>query len=195
MIMVLPIVSYGNSVLRQECRTVDQNYPDLSIIIDSMWETLYPADGSGLAAPQVNLPIKLFIVDTKESYERMEPEHREVLFEGDSGIQETFINAKITKNTDDYWIESEGCLSIPSVSEEVKRPWGITIEYYDRDFKKQKKEFRGITARVIQHEFDHTQGKLYLDHVKPIKRKLLKSKLTRISKGLVNTKYKMQYIK
>lgn len=192
--MVLPIISYGHTVLRQKCSVVTPDYPDLNILIDNMWETLYPADGTGLAAPQVNHSLKLFIVDTKESYDRMEQEDRFEFFDGDCGIQETFINAKIVEETDDYWIESEGCLSIPSLSEEVERPWGITIEYYDRNFKKHKRSFQGITARVIQHEFDHTEGKLYLDYVKPLKRKLLNGKLTKISKGLINTKYKMKYM-
>lgn len=193
--MVLPIVSYGNSILRQKCIDVDLNDPDLDTLIDSMWETLYPADGSGLAAPQINQSLKLFIVDTKDSFDRMEPEDREELFDGDKGIKETFINAKIIDFTDEYWIENEGCLSIPSLAGEVERPWGITIQYLDRQLKKHKNVFRGITARVILHEFDHTQGKLYIDHVKPIKRKLLTRKLTKISKGEIITKYKMQYPK
>lgn len=193
--MVLPIISYGHSVLRQKCVDVDQNYPDLEGLIDSMWETLYPADGSGLAAPQINHPLKLFIVDTKDSFDRMEPEDREELFEGDCGIKETFINAKIVEYSDEFWIENEGCLSIPAISEEVERSWGIKIEYYDRHFQKLKKEFRGITARVIQHEFDHTRGKLYIDYVNPIRRKLLNRKLTSITNGQVRTKYKMTFVK
>lgn len=193
--MVLPIISYGHSVLRQKCEDITQDYPDINNLIDSMWETLYPADGSGLAAPQVNHSIKLFIVDSKETYERMDNETREEYFDGDDGIRETFINAKIIDYSDDYWVENEGCLSIPSLSEEVERPWEITIEYYDRNFQKQNKVFRGITARVIQHEYDHTEGKLYIDYIKPIKRKLLRGKLTKISKGLINSKYQMQYLK
>lgn len=189
----MPIVSYGNSILRQKCIAVDKNYADLDNLIDSMWATLYPADGSGLAAPQVNHSLRLFIVDTKGAYDSMGQEDKDEFFDGDFGIQETFINAKIVDITDDYWIEDEGCLSIPSLSGEVIRPWGITIEYYDRNFKKHKKAFRGITARVIQHEYDHTEGKLYIDYFKPLKRRLLKEKLTKISKGLVDTKYKMQY--
>jgi len=193
--MVLPIIPYGNIILRQKCNDVDLNHPNLDNLIDSMWETLYPADGSGLAAPQINHSLKLFIVDTKESFDRMDEEVREELFDGDCGIKETFINAKIIDSTDEYWIEHEGCLSIPSLSEEVERPWGITVEYLDRHLNKQNKTYSGITARVIQHEFDHTEGKLYIDHVKPIKRKLLTRKLTKISKGQIATKYKMQYLK
>lgn len=194
-LMVLPIISYGNGILRQKCNDIDPNHPDLNQLIDSMWETLYPADGSGLAAPQINQSLKLFIVDTQETYSKMDPEDREELFDGDSGIKETFINARIVDRSEEYWIENEGCLSIPSLSEEVERAWGITIEYFDRELEPQRKVFKGITARVIQHEFDHTEGKLYIDHVKPLKRKLLCRKLTKISKGQINTKYKMQYPK
>lgn len=193
--MVLPIISYGHSVLRQKCKSVDANFPELDSLIENMWETLYPADGTGLAAPQVNHLLKLFIVDTKEWYERMEQEDREELFDGDCGIKETFINAKIISYSNDCWIENEGCLSIPSLSEEVERPWSITIEYFDRSLNKQKKVFSGISARVIQHEFDHTVGKLYIDYINPIKRKMLNGKLIKISKGMVNSKYKMNYLK
>jgi peptide deformylase len=194
--MVLPIISYGQSVLRQKCNDVAKDYPNLDELIDSMWETLYPADGSGLAAPQVNHLLKLFIVDSKDPYERMEQEDRDELYDGDCGIKETFINAKIIKySDDDTWFENEGCLSLPTLSEEVERPWGIEIEYFDRNFQKHSKIFRGITARIIQHEYDHTEGKLYIDYVKPIRRKLLNGKLKKISKGEIGAKYKMRFIK
>jgi len=190
--MILPIVPYGKSVLRQKCKEIDQQYPNIEMLIENMWATLYPADGSGLAAPQVNHAIKLFIVDSRIMFEKMDPEDSAELFDGDEGIKETFINAKITEYSDDFWIEEEGCLSIPSLSEEVKRSWTITIEYFDRSFQKQVKTFSGITARVIQHEYDHTNGKLYIDYVNPIKRKLLTGKLNKITKGQVETKYKME---
>jgi len=194
--MVLPIIAYGQSVLRQKCNDVETNYPELDKLIDNMWETLYPADGSGLAAPQVDLLLKLFIVDSKEPYDRMKPEDRDELYDGDCGIKETFINAKIIEYTDDdTWIENEGCLSLPSLSEEVERPWGITIEYFDRNFEKQKKDFRGITARIIQHEYDHTEGKIYLDYVKSIRRKMLYGKLKKITKGEITGTYKMKFLK
>jgi len=190
--MILPIVPYGKGVLRQKCKEIDQHYPDLEMLIENMWETLYPADGSGLAAPQVNHPIKLFIVDSKIMFDKMDPEVSVELFDGDEGIKETFINAKIKEYSDDFWVEEEGCLSIPSLSEEVKRSWTITIEYFDRNFQKQVTTFSGLTARVIQHEYDHTNGKLYIDYVNPIKRKLLNRKLTKIIKGQIETKYKME---
>ena len=189
--MILPIVAYGQGVLRQKCKEIDSNYPNLNNIIADMWDTLYPADGTGLAAPQINHSIKLFIVDSKEIYDRMDQDEREEFFVGDQGIAETFINAKILSYSDEVWIEQEGCLSIPGLSEKVERPWTITIEYFDKDFQKQTKTYSGTTARVIQHEYDHTEGKLYLDYVNPLKRKLLHGKLAKITKGLVKTRYKM----
>ena len=193
--MILPIVSYGHSVLRQKCKEINLDYPGLNALIDNMWETLYPANGCGLAAPQVNHLIKLFIVDSKETYESLEQTERDEFFEGDRGIIETFINAKIINYSDVVWIEREGCLSVPTLNEDVERSWSITIEYADRNFKSQKKTFHGTTARMIQHEYDHTEGKLFIDYVKPITRRLLNGKLTKISKGQVNTKYKMKYLK
>jgi peptide deformylase len=193
--MILPIVSYGHSVLRQKCKEINLDYPGLSALIDNMWETLYPANGCGLAAPQVNHLIKLFIVDSKETYESLEQAERDEFFEGDRGIIETFINAKIINYSDVVWIEREGCLSVPTLNEDVERSWSITIEYTDRNFKSQKKTFHGTTARMIQHEYDHTEGKLFIDYVKPITRRLLNGKLTKISKGQVSTKYKMKYLK
>jgi peptide deformylase len=180
--MILPIVSYGKSVLRQKCREIEQCYPGLDTLIEDMWTTLYRADGSGLAAPQVNHLIKLFIVDSKEIFDRMDEEERAEFFDGDVGIKETFINAKILKYSEESWKEYEGCLSIPNISEEVDRPWTITIEYYDRFFQMQEKTYSGTTARVIQHEYDHTEGKLFLDYINPLRRRLLKGKLQNISK-------------
>jgi peptide deformylase len=190
--MILPIVPYGKNVLRQKCKEIDPHYPNLDKLIDDMWETLYAADGAGLAAPQVNHPIKLFIVDSGEMYDRMEPDERTEYFVDDEGIKETFINAAIVESSTDAWVQKEGCLSIPTLSEDVERPWTIRITYFDRDFQQHTKTYSGTTARVIQHEFDHTEGKLYLDYVNPLKRKLLYGKLVRISKGMIKTKYPMK---
>lgn len=189
--MILPVVAYGHSVLRQKCRDIEPDYPGLQELIDNMWETLYPADGTGLAAPQINLPLKLFIVDSVELWDRFNEEERKEYFEGDEGIRETFINATITHYSEEDWIEEEGCLSIPDLFEEVKRPWSITIEYYNRNFEKQVKTFSGTTARVVQHEYDHTQGKLFVDYINPIKRKLISGRMLRIAKGQVKTRYRM----
>jgi peptide deformylase len=189
--MILPVVAYGHSVLRQKSRDIEPDYSGLQELIDNMWETLYPADGTGLAAPQINLPLKLFIVDSVELWDRFKEEERKEYFEGDEGIRETFINATITHYSEEDWIEEEGCLSIPDLFEEVKRPWSITIEYYNRNFEKQVKTFSGTTARVVQHEYDHTQGKLFVDYINPIKRKLISGRMLRIAKGQVKTRYRM----
>lgn len=190
--MILPIVTYGHKILRQKCKETDSHYPNLDKLIDDMWETLYPAGGSGLAAPQVNHSIKLFIVDSKEIYDRMKPDERAEFFDGDKGISETFINARINAYSNRVWIEEEGCLSIPTLSEVVERSWDISIEYFNKDFQKQVKTYSGVTARVIQHEYDHTMGKLYLDYVNPLKRKLLNKKLAKITKGEIKTRYRMK---
>jgi peptide deformylase len=193
--MIIPIVSYGNNILRQKCREITIDHPGLNELIENMWETLYKADGCGLAAPQVNQSLRLFIVDSVEVYDRLEDEERTEFFEGDHGIKETFINALIRERSKDTWIEKEGCLSIPTLSEEVERSWSITIEYYDRNFQKQKKTFYGVTARMIQHEYDHTDGKLYIDYLKPLTKRMLNGKLVKISKGQVTAKYAMRFSK
>jgi peptide deformylase len=189
--MILPIVPYGQSILRQKCKETDLQSPALKEFIDTMWQTLYAADGAGLAAPQVNLLIKLFVVDSTVMFNNMNEKERAQFFVDDEGIQEVFINARIVEYSDDKWVEQEGCLSIPAMFEAVERPWSITIEYVDGQFNPQIKTFTGTTARVIQHEYDHTQGKMYIDYVKPLRRKLMGSKLTKITKGLIKTKYKM----
>jgi len=191
--MILPIVSYGNSVLREKCVDIDASYPELDKLITDMWETLYPADGVGLAAPQVNHAIKLFIVDTKIMYANYDEEFREEDFDGDQGIVETFINATITETSGKIWQYEEGCLSLPKINDNVDRPWTITIEYFNRNFEKQVRTYHGLTARVIQHEYDHTLGTVFTDHLKPLKRSLLKTKLKRVAEGKVNVKYKMKF--
>ena len=157
-----------------------------------MWETLYPAEGSGLAAPQVGHAIRLFIVDSKEIFDRMKEEDRKEYFDGDEGVKETFINAKILEYSEKMWKEDEGCLSVPGISELVERPWTIIIEYSDKDFQRHTATFSGTTARVIQHEYDHTEGKLYIDYLHPLKKRILKNKLNSIIQGQVKTRYPMQ---
>lgn len=193
--MILPIISYGHSILRQKCKEIQQNNNELQSLIDNMWETLYPARGCGLAAPQVNQPFQLFIVDSAETYEQMEEEERNELFEGDKGIKETFLNARILEYSDKVWDDKEGCLSIPTLSGEVDRPWSITIEYTDRNFEKHTKTFHGTTARMVQHEYDHTQGVLFIDHMKPLAKRLLSGKLSKIAKGEIQGRYKMRFPK
>lgn len=192
--MIFPIISYGHSILRQQCNEINSDYPHLQKVISNMWETLYSANGVGLAAPQINLPIKLFVVDTKQVYKNYNEDERLEFFEGDEGLVETFINARIIQSSDDKWTTEEGCLSLPGLSNDVERPWSITIEYHTPTFELLRKTFSGYTARVIQHEYDHTQGLIFIDHLKPLIRTLLKSKLFRISKGKVHVKYKMKFL-
>lgn len=194
--MKLPILAYGHSILKQKCISIEQNTPEVQQLINNMWETMENANGCGLSASQVNQPLKIFIADSTTTYENLEAEDREIFFEpDDQGVRETFINAKIINYSNETWEDSEGCLSIPGISQKIKRPWEITIEYLDKNFGKQVKTFTGLTARIIQHEYDHTNGVLYLDYLKPLSRKLMESKLKKIAKGNINTKYPMKFIR
>jgi peptide deformylase len=194
--MRLPILSYGHGILRQKCEFIQNDYPDLTKLIANMWETLYGANGCGLAAPQVGKQIRLFIVDSRSTFNNLEPSEQKIYFEaGDTGIIETFVNAQIINRSERCWEDEEGCLSIPDLSQPVKRPWSITIQYYTPDFEKQTKTFSGSTARMVQHEYEHTEGTLYLDHLNPLTRRLMESKLKRIIKGQVKPKYPMKFLK
>lgn len=182
--MVLPITHYGNPVLRKECEPITRDYPGIEKLIDNMWDTLSKADGCGLAAPQVNHPICLFIVNSKDLFLEMDNDLRSTYFEeNDKGIKEVFINSLIINyNQERIWTADEGCLSIPGMFEPVARPWQITIEYFDRNFEKQVRTFSGQTARIIQHEYDHTLGKLYIDYLNPLRKQLIRNKLNRLLK-------------
>jgi peptide deformylase len=194
--MIRPILSFGSGLLRKDCPEIPPTFPNLAGIIDDMWDTMYNANGCGLAASQIGVPIRLFIVDSKPTFKNLSAKDREVTFEkGDEGITETFINPTITSSSENTWVEEEGCLSIPGVSVPVERPWSVTIEYLDRDFNKQVQTFGGATARMIQHELDHTRGKLYLDYLKPLRKKLIDARLKKISKGVFKTKYPMALVK
>jgi len=194
--MKLPILAYGHSILKQQCNDIEKNYPGLNQLISDMWETMYHANGCGLAAPQIGLPIKLFVVDSKTTFESLEAADRESYFDQeDNGITETFINARIIERSSETWEDEEGCLSIPGLAQKVKRHWTIAIAYADKNFEQQIRTFSGTTARMIQHEYDHTEGILYLDHLKPLTRKLIEGKLKKIAKGTILTKYPMKYSK
>jgi len=194
--MILPILSYGHPTLRKNGEEVLPDYPGLNSLISDMWETLYNAKGCGLAAQQVNHALKLFLVDSKLSYEALQPELRPYYFGvNDTGIKETFINATIMHQSSETWEEEEGCLSIPNLVKPISRPVTITIEYQDQAFNRVIKTFSGNTARMIQHEYDHTRGVLYLDYLKPLARKLLAGKLKKISTGALPAKYPMNYLK
>ncbi len=180
--MKLPIVAYGDPVLKKVCVDIDETYPDLQQLISNMFETMNNASGVGLAAPQVGLPIRLFIVDTKADEE-------EEIF------KKVFINAQILEETGEPWAFNEGCLSIPEVREDILRKPNILIRYYDENWKLHEEKVSGFAARVIQHEYDHIEGKLFTDKLSLLRKQLLKSKLDAISKGNVRTDYKMRYPK
>jgi len=194
--MALAITAYGNKVLREVCDEISSDHEGLQELIDNMWETMYDTNGVGLAGPQVNKPIRLFVIDTEQVYENMdEGEDRDDLFEDNKGIKEVFINAEIVAESEEGWDENEGCLSLPDLNGEVERAWSIEVGYFDRDFKKQTRTFSGFTARVIQHEYDHTEGILYIDHVSGISKRLMKGKLSKIAEGKVAPSYRMRFAK
>lgn len=192
--MVLPIVAYGSPVLREVCKDITCDYPELDKFLADMWETMYYSKGVGLAAPQVNRNVRVFVVDSVQIIEGLEEDEKDD-YPGDNGFKGVFINARIKNFSGDEWPYNEGCLSIPRIREDVMRPETITIEYVDEKFQPQTKTFGGITARVIQHEYDHIEGKLFIDYLKPLKRSLLKRKLEDISKGKVSADYRMIFPK
>ena len=173
--MILPIVAFGAPILRKKCTKVTQDFPDLDILIENMWETMYAAHGVGLAAPQINKGIRLFIIDTSPF---LEDEESEV-----QALKTVFINPVITLETGDEWEFNEGCLSIPDIREDISRKAEIEIEFLDENFKKHSKKFDGLTARVIQHEYDHLEGILFTDKISPLRKRMLKGKLKDISNG------------
>ncbi|MET0461977.1 MAG: peptide deformylase [Chitinophagaceae bacterium] len=191
--MVLPIFSYGQAVLRTVADPVSAETIPASLIAD-MWDTLYGAAGCGLAAPQVGASLQLFLVDSKVLYEQMHPESRLVYFEDNSWIKAVFINAVITAYSERRWISEEACLSIPGLQYSVERPWSVTIEYRDEYFQPHKRTFSGITARMILHEYEHTNGVLYIDHLPLRKQQRLAGKLDRISRGRIRADYPMSFV-
>lgn len=189
------ILAYGHHILKQKCNDIEKDYPELDKLIADMWETMENANGCGLASPQIGLPVRLFIVDSKSTFDNLGEEERKFYFpQDDKGIMETFINAKIIQRSEELWEDEEGCLSIPNLFYKVKRNWAITIEYYNRNFEKQIRTFSGTTARMIQHEYDHTEGVLYLDYLKPLTKRLMASKLQKILKGQIVPAYPMNFI-
>lgn len=191
--MILPIVVYGDPVLRKKCVNIDKNYENLPKLIKDMYETMYDANGVGLAAPQVGKAVRLFVIDASpfaEVDEDEEPEYTEEEMKEMDGFKKTFINAQIIEETGEEWKFNEGCLSIPRIREDVMRKPKVTIEYYDENFKKHTDTYEGVIARVIQHEYDHIEGVLFTDKISPFKRKLISGKLSDISKGKFKADYK-----
>lgn len=192
--MILPIVAYGAPVLRKVCDDIEPGYPALDKLIADMWETMYNSNGVGLAAPQINKDIRLFVIDSEQIFANKDDDE-ELDYPDAPGYKGVFINAHITELGGKLWSYNEGCLSIPKIREDVNREETVTLEYEDENFNHHVKTFNGITARVILHEYDHIEGKLFIDHIKPLKRKLLQGKLNDISKGKVKVDYRMVFPK
>jgi peptide deformylase len=190
--MILPIIGYGDPVLRKIGEEISPEYPNLKEVVANMYETMYHACGVGLAAPQVGLPIRLFLVDTAPfgEDEELTAEEQTLL----KGFKRTFINAKMLKEEGEEWGFNEGCLSIPEVREDVYRHETITLEYYDEDFNKKTEVFDGLIARVIQHEYDHIEGILFTDRISSLKKRLIKKKLENIMEGKTRPDYKMKFV-
>ncbi len=189
--MILPIVAYGDPVLRKTGAEIGPDYEGLDTLISNMWETMYNASGVGLAAPQVGLAIRLFLVDTSpfaEDEELSEAERKQL-----KGFKKVFINARMVEETGASWAFNEGCLSIPDIREDITRKDTITLRYQDENFEEHIATFDGLLARVIQHEYDHIEGILFTDKVSSLKKRLLKGRLSNISKGKIQVDYKMRF--
>ncbi|MDC0176778.1 peptide deformylase [Polaribacter sp.] len=189
--MILPIVAYGDPVLRKVAVEINADYPELKTLIANMKETMYNASGVGLAAPQIGKAIRLFLIDASPfaEDEELSDKDRAAL----KNFNKVFINAKILKEDGEEWVFNEGCLSIPDVREDVYRQPEITIEYQDEDFKTHTETLNGLAARVFQHEYDHIDGILFTDKLSSLKKRLIKKKLDNISKGKINSEYRMRF--
>jgi len=191
--MILPIVAYGNPVLKRVADDITSDYPNLSELIENMWETMYAAHGVGLAAPQIGLSIRLFVIDASPFVDEEEMDQEEINILKD--FKKVFINPTIEEEQGELWSFSEGCLSIPDVREDVSRKEEIVVSYVDENFKPQQLKLNGLAARVVQHEYDHIQGVLFTDHLSPLKKRLIKNRLTSISKGSISVEYRMKFPK
>jgi peptide deformylase len=188
--MILPIVAYGSPILRKTAQEITPEYPGLDKLLEDMWETMYFSNGVGIAAPQINKSVRIFMVDSIQILENLEPEER-ADYPGDAGVKQVFINPTILGFNGKEFPYNEGCLSIPKVREDVIRPGDVTIQWVNEKFEPQQATFKGITARVIQHEYDHLEGKLFIDYLSPLKKRLLKGKLLDISKGKIKMDYRL----
>jgi peptide deformylase len=181
--MKYPVTVYGDPILRKKAQPIDKDYEGLQEIIENMWETMYYSDGVGLAAPQVGLSIRIFIIDASSGADE-EPELE--------NFKKVFINPEIIEIYGDEWTMNEGCLSLPEIREDVLRPDRVRIRYFDENFNEHEEEFKGFAGRVIQHEYDHLDGKLFIDYLSPLRKRLLKSKLNSITKGKVQPHYRIK---
>ncbi len=189
--MILPVVAYGDPVLRKVAKEINKDYPKLNEVIENMWETQYNASGVGIAAPQVGMSIRLFVIDASPfaDDEDLNQEEQDFL----KGFKRVFINPTIIEETGEEWAFNEGCLSIPNVREDVFRQEQITVEYFDENWEKQQETLTGLAARVVQHEYDHIEGVLFTDKLSTLKKRLIKGKLSNITKGKVNADYRMRF--
>ncbi len=192
--MILPIIAYGAPVLRKKAVDITPDYPQLDKLIADMWETMYASSGVGLAAPQINKDIRLFVVDSTTIFENLNDDEKGK-YPDEPGVKKVFINAQILDFDDETWSYNEGCLSIPKIREDIIRPKTVTIQYQDEQFQTHTDTFNGVTGRVILHEYDHIEGKLFIDYLKPLRKKLLLRKLNDITKGKIKTDYKMSFAK
>ncbi len=186
--MILPIVAYGDSVLKKQGVNITPDYPELAKLIADMYETMYAAHGVGLAAPQVAKSIRLFIVDASGFVDEGDDEYDEL-----KDFKKVFINPEILEEAGEEWAFEEGCLSIPDIREDVLRQPDVTVRYWDENFTEHTETFSGLAARVIQHEYDHIEGVLFIDHLSPLRRRMLKGRLTNISKGKISVDYRMKF--
>ena len=191
--MTLPIVAYGAAVLRKVSEPINADYPNLTKLIEDMWETMYESNGVGLAAPQINKNIRLFVVDSAQIFSNAEPEDK--TYPDAPGIKQLFINAQIIELSGKEWVYNEGCLSIPKIREDVTRHETVKMRFMDENLVEHIQTYTGMTARVILHEYDHIEGKLFIDYIKPLRRKMLQGKLHDINKGKVKVDYKMIQLK
>lgn len=184
--MILPIYAYGQPVLRKKSLPIPVDYPDLPALIEDMYQTMYSAKGVGLAAPQIGKDIRLFVIDTTQLDKK----------EGNvNGIKRVFINAQLLDESGDPWLYEEGCLSIPDIHVEIERNPSINLKYVDTDWNEHVERFDGVNARVIQHEYDHIEGILFIDRMKPLKRRMINRKLEKIKKGEIEANHPMRFVK
>jgi peptide deformylase len=191
--MILPIVAYGDPVLKKKAEDIDKNHPNLQGLIDDMFETMYKASGVGLAAPQIGESLRLFVIDGSPFADTDEDEEEDPLAEGMEDFKKVFINAQILEEKGEEWAFNEGCLSIPKIREDVYRKPKVRIQYYDENWEKHDETFEGYKARIIQHEYDHIEGILFTDKLSAIRKKLIAKKLANISKGVISVDYKMKF--
>ena len=189
--MILPILAYGSPVLKKTAIDITPNYPNLNGLISNMWETMYAAKGVGLAAPQIGLSIRLFVIDATPFLDDENMDQFEL--HSIKNFKKVFINPKITEENGSLWEFNEGCLSIPEIREDVSRRSKIIIEYFDENFQFHRLELSGLAARVVQHEYDHIEGILFTDHISSLKKRLIKGKLNNISSGSIKVDYEMKF--